>query len=290
MTMVKDPSHTTGTACATDCSCRTLQYFPVSIMLQLLSEALYRAAVSVAYSPVSLAFAVWRCNRYAEDFNEDLMKPASGPFPNQFGQADNEPRAWEKDEEFARGMAFGMVDYERAVAKRKRALFRRLFQSLPTGAVVVEVGIGSFPNALYLGSKDAPSGMDIVGVDPNEYMKPYALDNAKRANLLVPERGNRLRLVQGVAEALPLEDAAADAVVCTLTLCSVLEPSRAVAEIRRVLRPGGRYLFPNHAWHEVCLFLFAFVYFLVCLFVFVGGRKQNLADQGLGPVGTRQVS
>lgn len=37
--------------------------------------------------------------------------------------------------------------------------------------MVVEVGIGSFPNALYLGSKDAPSGMDIVGVDPNEYMK-----------------------------------------------------------------------------------------------------------------------
>ena len=36
---------------------------------------------------------------------------------------------------------------------------------------MVEVGIGSFPNALYLGSKDAPSGMDIVGVDPNEYMK-----------------------------------------------------------------------------------------------------------------------
>ncbi|CAJ1399652.1 unnamed protein product [Effrenium voratum] len=125
-------------------------------------------------------------------------------------QAGNEPRR-EKYKQFAKANAFGMAEYERAVAQKKRQLFGRLFQSLPTGAVVVEVGIGSFPNAKYLSSKDAPSGMDIVGVDPNEYMKPYALDNAKRANLLVPERGNRLRLVQGVAEALPLEDAAADA-------------------------------------------------------------------------------
>lgn len=60
-----------------------------------------------------------------------------------------------------------MVDYERAVQKRKKQLFQRLLKLLPSEPVVVEVGIGSFPNALYLAKAQ---GMDLVGVDPNEYM------------------------------------------------------------------------------------------------------------------------
>ncbi|CAK9028173.1 Methyltransferase-like protein 7A (Protein AAM-B) [Durusdinium trenchii] len=144
-----------------------------------------------------------------------------------------------------------MVDYERAVAKKKKALFKELFQLLPPKPVILEVGIGSFPNALYLGSSDAPPEMDIVGVDPNEFMKQYALENAKKAGILTPERGNSLRLVRGIAERLPVADQSADAVVCTLTLCSVKNPQKALSEIRRALKPrSGKYLFVEHVLSE----------------------------------------
>lgn len=161
------------------------------------------------------------------------------------------PRDKTLDAAFAQGMAYGMVDYERAVSKRKRQLFDRLLPGLPKqGAVVVELGMGSFPNALYVGSKKAPMGMDIVGVDPNDSMEAYARQNAEKVGLLSPEKGNSFRVVHGVAEALPLETGVADAVICTLTLCSVLDPQQAVAEIRRVLKSGGRLLFHEHVLSE----------------------------------------
>jgi ubiquinone/menaquinone biosynthesis C-methylase UbiE len=52
--------------------------------------------------------------------------------------------------------------------------------------------------------------------------------------------------VHGISEALPLADNSADAIVCTLTLCSVVDPARSVAEIKRVLKPGGKFLFWEH--------------------------------------------
>ena len=53
-------------------------------------------------------------------------------------------------------------------------------------------------------------------------------------------------MVDGVAEALPVEDGSADAVVVSIVLCSVVDPRRAVAELRRVLKPGGELRFLEH--------------------------------------------
>ena len=50
----------------------------------------------------------------------------------------------------------------------------------------------------------------------------------------------------GKAEALPLEDASTDVVVCTLVLCSVSDVEKAVKEAKRVLVPGGKFLFIEH--------------------------------------------
>ncbi|CAE8667959.1 unnamed protein product [Polarella glacialis] len=163
----------------------------------------------------------------------------------------DKPRDLAKDAGFARGMAYGMADYEQEASGKKLKLFQRLLSTLPReGATVVEVGMGSFPNAVYFGSENAPRGMDLVGVDPNDSMESFARESAQRAGLTEPGKKNSLRIVHGVAEALPLPSQCADAVVCTLTLCSVLDPARAVAEIRRILKPGGKFLFHEHVLSE----------------------------------------
>jgi SAM-dependent methyltransferase len=55
-----------------------------------------------------------------------------------------------------------------------------------------------------------------------------------------------IRVVDGTAEALPAHDGAVDAVVASLVLCTVTDPGQALAEVRRVLRPGGRLRFYEH--------------------------------------------
>ena len=52
--------------------------------------------------------------------------------------------------------------------------------------------------------------------------------------------------MQAPAEALPFADDSFDVVVSTLVLCTVIDPGQALAEIRRVLRPGGQLLFLEH--------------------------------------------
>ena len=161
------------------------------------------------------------------------------------------PRNALKDAAFAQGMAVGMGDYEREAFPAKRRLFERLFAELervPEPAIV-EVGIGSFPNAPYYTRRlTGQGGLDVIGVDPNDRMEGYARDSAAKAGM-TSGRGansNSFRIVHGVSEALPLDDSSCDAVVCSLTLCSVVDPARSVAEIKRVLRPGGKFMFWEH--------------------------------------------
>ena len=78
-------------------------------------------------------------------------------------------------------------------------------------------------------------------------MESYARDNAAKAGL---GSTSSLRVVHGVSEALPLASKSCDAVVCSLTLCSVVDPARSVAEIKRVLRPGGQFVFWEHVLSE----------------------------------------
>src|SRR5262249_59222184 len=52
-----------------------------------------------------------------------------------------------------------------------------------------------------------------------------------------------VEFIEGPAEAIPLKDASVDTVVTTWTLCSIPDAPRALGDMRRVLRPGGRLLF-----------------------------------------------
>ena len=160
------------------------------------------------------------------------------------------PRNALQDAAFAQGMASGMGSYERAAFPTKQRLFEKMFTRLQDTAepTVVEIGIGSFPNAPYYTPRlKGRGGLDIIGVDPNDRMENYARDNAAKAGLGAT---SSLRVVHGVSEALPLASKSCDAVVCSLTLCSVVDPARSVAEIKRVLRPGGQFVFWEHVLSE----------------------------------------
>ncbi|GAA3623803.1 class I SAM-dependent methyltransferase [Streptomyces chitinivorans] len=100
---------------------------------------------------------------------------------------------------------------------------------------VAEVGAGS---GLNFGRYPA-AVREVVAVEPEPLLRRAARDAA--AHAAVP-----VRVVPGVAEELPLDSGAFDAVVVSLVLCSVGDPDRALAEIRRVLRPGGRLCFYEH--------------------------------------------
>jgi len=106
---------------------------------------------------------------------------------------------------------------------------------LATGRVL-EAGIGT---GLNLPFYDRSRVQSIVGVDPALAMHPLALRRIRQTGLSV-------KLVGLSAEALPLNDQSFDTIVCTYTLCSIPDPVAALAEMRRVLAPGGRFLFSEH--------------------------------------------
>lgn len=131
---------------------------------------------------------------------------------------------------FAGLMRLGDGAQERLYGERKR----RLFTGLAPGSTVVEIGPGTGINLQYL-----PEGTRYVGIEPNPHMHPPLRRKAEDLGLAVELR-------EGTAEALALPDASADAVISTLVLCSVDAPAQALAEIRRVLRPGGTFYFIEH--------------------------------------------
>jgi SAM-dependent methyltransferase len=101
---------------------------------------------------------------------------------------------------------------------------------------VLEIGVGS---GLNLGFYDPAKVSEVIGIDPSAELRA-------RAEQAVRPEGLNVIVREGAAEALPFDSRSFDSVVCTFTLCSVRSQSEALAEARRVLRPGGRLLFCEH--------------------------------------------
>src|SRR3954467_5348337 len=131
----------------------------------------------------------------------------------------------------------GMADsYDRQIAVMERILVgpgRRWVCSQAEGDVL-ELAVGTGRNFEFY-----PPGVRVTGIELSPEMLAIAEERAKTADAA-------LELREGNAHALEFEDASFDTVVCTLSLCSIPDDRAAVAEVSRVLRPGGRFLLLEH--------------------------------------------
>jgi len=127
-------------------------------------------------------------------------------------------------------------NYDKSIGFFEKVLFAGCRQWVCSKAAgeVLEVGVGTGRNFEYY-----PPGIRLTGVDLSEPM----LDVAHRR---AEQLGRDIHLRVGDAQALEFADKSFDTVVATLTLCSVPDDQVVVAEIKRVLRPGGRFLSFEH--------------------------------------------
>lgn len=133
---------------------------------------------------------------------------------------------------FAHSLAWGDDAQHRIYGERKRRLFDGI------GGTVVEIGPGTGVNLRYL-----PDGIRWIGLEPNPHMHGFI-----REKLTGREIDADLRSDPVGASGLPGDSA--DVVISTLVLCSVPDVRGALAEIRRILRPGGCFLFIEHVAAE----------------------------------------
>jgi ubiquinone/menaquinone biosynthesis C-methylase UbiE len=114
------------------------------------------------------------------------------------------------------------------------AAYRHRLVSAAEGSIL-EIGIGSGLNLRHYGQK----ATRVIGLDPSAKL----LSMAEKATTGV---SRPIELVKGSAEAIPLDDETVDTVLTTWTLCTIPDVTRALSEMRRVLKPGGRLLFVEH--------------------------------------------
>lgn len=130
---------------------------------------------------------------------------------------------------FARYYARTSPLMERRLAGHRRAVLAGL------SGRVLDIGAGTGANFAHF----PPEVTAVLAVEPEPYLRGIAEAAARQAT--VP-----IEVVDGVAERIPAETGSYDAAVCCLVLCSVADPAAALAEIRRVLRPGGQLRFFEH--------------------------------------------
>ena len=126
--------------------------------------------------------------------------------------------------------------YDRMSAPEERRFMGEVRAEVAGGArgKILEIGAGTGLNFPHY-----RDDVQVIATEPDPYMR-------QRAQRRLMESGKHIELHEASAEELPFESDSFDTVVGTLVMCSVPHPQRALAEIRRVLKPGGEYRFYEH--------------------------------------------
>jgi ubiquinone/menaquinone biosynthesis C-methylase UbiE len=139
------------------------------------------------------------------------------------------------------GERFFAWGYDRFTAATEKACLAAHRQALIGGVQgdVIEIGGGTGANLRYYGDR-------VTTLTLTEPSRPMI----RRLQRRIDEHAPDAKLLRAPAEDLPFEDDSFDVAVSTLVLCSVDDQPRALRELRRVLRPGGRLLFLEHVRSE----------------------------------------
>ena len=154
------------------------------------------------------------------------------PTPSTIGAGDSPPSTFDNG---ARGRfnAWFFQAFDRYINFVTRGHKSRAFSGIGPGTIL-ELGPGVGANFAHI-----PPDARVLAVEPNVAMHQRLTERAAA-------RGVELELIAAPAEVLPIPDDTVDEVICSLVLCTVEDPARTLAEVRRVLRPGGTFRFVEH--------------------------------------------
>jgi ubiquinone/menaquinone biosynthesis C-methylase UbiE len=134
--------------------------------------------------------------------------------------------------------------YDKSMSFFERRVFgagHRTWACSKASGDTLEVALGTALNVpLY-----APD-VRLTGID----LSPEMLAIARKK---VTESGRDVDIREGDAHELPFPDASFDTVLCTYSLCNIPDPARAIGEMKRVLRPGGRLILVDHIGSSIKL-------------------------------------
>ncbi|GIY29330.1 methyltransferase-like protein 7B [Caerostris darwini] len=135
-----------------------------------------------------------------------------------------------------------LAPIERKVEPFRKRAFEVLQEHLPnrklsTPLEILEIGIGGGANLEYY-----PDNSNLTALDKNETFSKYFEDNKKKFSHVTYKK-----MVSSMAENMEgIEDSSMDVVVDTYVLCSVQDMKAVIKEVKRVLKPGGKFLFLEH--------------------------------------------
>ena len=99
---------------------------------------------------------------------------------------------------------------------------------------LMEIGPGTGANLAYM-----PKGCRWIGIEPNQYMHDRLRTKASKHSI-------EADFAVASAEGIAVDDETIDCVVSTLVLCSATDPAKVLSEVKRALKPDGRFYFIEH--------------------------------------------
>ena len=134
---------------------------------------------------------------------------------------------------FKKNFAKFIASYENESYKAHHLKKERLFKEVK--GTVLEIGPGTGANFPFLSNKQ----IEWIGLEPNHAMHPFLFENISKYDI-------EAKLLDSSTESICLPDNSMDYILSSEVLCSVSDMEKSLTEIRRVLKPNGKFLFLEH--------------------------------------------